>query len=379
MRKLTKIAIAFIAIVSLNACTEDDEFTFTAKEDPTGLMFTSSAEGSYTLSPANGDNLAERFVWNAVDFGVQTPVNYELQGAASESFEAMTVVAQGTETNGAVTVTEMMEFAEEAGLDNDPTTAEPNTGTIYFRVRAYVGSDGGNVVDQYSNVISVNVNLPEQSEEEDEDLPKIYVTGNFLAASGYGTDWTATDGVPIAAEAEGNTVYEGFVYMNVDAPQFKILQTNENFDGNLGDAGDADGVYTGVLETPGVNAGTPDGTGGYYLVNVDTGALTYELTETTWGVIGNATPSGWDSDTDMTYDPDTQTWSVTLELTEQEATDNGFKFRANDAWDLNLGDTDADGSLEFAGDNIGVPEDGNYTITLDLSNPRQYRYSISRN
>ncbi|WP_373056492.1 SusE domain-containing protein [Zunongwangia sp. H14] len=379
MKKLIKLGIALVAIISLNACTEDDGFTFIAKEDPDGLTFANTPSGSYTLSAANADNMAERFVWNAVDFGVQTPVSYELQGAATESFDNITVIPAGNSTNVAVTVSEMMDLAEEAGLDNDPTTAEPNTGIIFFRVRAYVGSNGGNVVDQFSDVISVTVNLPEQSEEDDEDLPKLYVVGNFLSASGYGTDWTATDGVPIAAEAEGNTAYEGFVYMNVDAPQFKILQTNENFDGNYGDAGDTDGVYTGTLESPGVNAGTPGGTGGYYLVNVNTEALTYELTETSWGVIGNATPTGWDSDTDMTYDPDTQTWSVTLELTEQEATENGFKFRANDAWDLNLGDTDADGSLEFAGDNIGVPEDGNYTITLDLSNPRQYKYSISKN
>ena len=37
------------------------------------------------------------------------------------------------------------------------------------------------------------------------------------------------------------------------------------------------------------------------------------------------------------------------------------------------------GSAEFNGENIGIPEDGNYTITLDLSNPRQYKYSISKN
>ena len=82
----------------------------------------------------------------------------------------------------------------------------------------------------------------------------------------------------------------------------------------------------------------------------------------------------------MVYDSKTKIWSVTLDLTEQEAPNNGIKFRANDAWEINFGDTDADGTLEFNTDqNIGVPADGNYTITLDLSNPRQYKYSISKN
>ncbi|MDT0676697.1 SusE domain-containing protein [Autumnicola musiva] len=379
MKKLSIFLLAIVSFAGINACSSDDDVVFVAQPDTEGIAFTSSVANNYVLTAATNDNVAERFVWNDVDFSTPTTVTYEVQGSASESFEDFIVAGTTRENNMAVNVATLRDLAEDAGLDNDPTTPEPSTGIIYFRVRAYAGNNGGNTLEQISGPVVLNITLPEAEGEEDEDLPKLYVVGNFLAASGYGTDWSATDGVPIAAEAEGNTAYEGFVYMNVDAPQFKILQTNENFDGNLGDAGDTDGVYTGTLESPGVNAGTPDGTGGYYLVSVDTEALTYELTETSWGVIGNATPSGWDSDTDMTYDPATQTWSVTLDLTEQEATENGFKFRANDAWTLDLGDTDADGSLEFAGDNIGVPEDGNYTITLDLSNPGQYKYSISKN
>jgi len=80
----------------------------------------------------------------------------------------------------------------------------------------------------------------------------------------------------------------------------------------------------------------------------------------------------------MIYDPVSKTWSVTLDLTAQTAPDNG-KFRANDAWALNIGDNDADGTMEFDGQNIGVDVDGNYTITLDLSNPRAYTYSLVLN
>ena len=107
--------------------------------------------------------------------------------------------------------------------------------------------------------------------------------------------------------------------------------------------------------------------------------MKYSLTKTSWGLIGNATPTGWDSDTDMIYDAESKTWSVTLDLTKQEAPDNGIKFRANDDWALNIGDTDADGTMEFGGENMGISEDGNYTIVLDLSNPRIYTYSITKN
>ncbi len=379
MKKLTLLFIAFIAILSFTACTEDDDFTFTAKPDPDGIAFTNATLETYMLKASNSDNLAERFVWNEADFDVQTPVNYELQASVSESFETYSLLGNVTQTNLAVTVGNLLALAREAGLDNDPTTAEPNTGTIYLRLRAYVGADAGNVVEQLSSIMSINVTLPEE-EEETLELPMLYVVGNFLGASGYGSDWTPADATPLAASADGNTDYEGFVYMNVDAPEYKFLPSNESFDGDYGDAGTENGDFTGTIVQEGeVNAGTPEGTGGYFLINVDTAALTYSLTETNWGVIGNATPTGWDSDTDMTYDPETKIWSVTLDLTEQEAPDNGIKFRANDAWDLNIGDNDADGTMEFGGANIGIPEDGNYTITLDLSNPRQYTYSISKN
>tara|TARA_B000000460_G_C21514628_1_gene392770 strand:+ start:303 stop:1445 length:1143 start_codon:yes stop_codon:yes gene_type:complete len=380
MKNLTLVFIALIAALNFTACTDDDGFTFTAKPDPEGVVFTNSTLETYNLMASSSDNLAERFVWNEVDFGVQTPVNYEIQGATTESFETFSVIGVGTQTNLPVTVGNMLSLAREAGLDNDPLTPEPNTGMIYFRVRAYVGADAGNVVEQFSDALAISVTLPEAEEEEEIQLPQIFVVGNFLSAGGYGADWTPADAVPLAASAEGNTDYEGFVFVNSDTPELKFLPTNESFDGDYGDTGENNGDFSGTIEQEGeVNAGTPDGTGGYYLINVDTEALTYAMTKTSWGIIGNATPTGWDSDTDMVYDPATKIWSLTLDLTEQEAPDNGIKFRANDAWDLNIGDNDADGTMEFGGQNIGIPEDGNYTITLDLSNPRQYKYSITKN
>ena len=380
MKNLTLVFIAIIAALTFTACTDDDGFTFTAKPDPDGVVFTNSTLETYNLMASSSDNLAERFVWNEVDFGVQTPVNYEIQGAATESFESFSVIGVGTQTNLPVTVGNMLSLAREAGLDNDPLSPEPNTGMIFFRVRAYVGADAGNVVEQFSDVLAISVTLPEAEEEEEIQLPQIFVVGNFLSAGGYGADWTPADAAPLAASAEGNTDYEGFVFLNADAPELKFLPTNESFDGDYGDTGDNNGDFSGTIEQEGeVNAGTPDGTGGYYLINVDTEALTYAMTETNWGIIGNATPTGWDSDTDMVYDPATKIWSLTLDLTEQEAPNNGIKFRANDAWDINIGDDDADGTMEFGGQNIGIPEDGNYTITLDLSNPRQYKYSITKN
>ena len=70
MKKISLLLLAFIATLSFNACSDDDEFTFVAKPDPEGIAFENTVLDSYPLEASNGDNLAERFVWNAVDFGV---------------------------------------------------------------------------------------------------------------------------------------------------------------------------------------------------------------------------------------------------------------------------------------------------------------------
>ena len=380
MKKFSIFLLTIIAFVGFTSCEHDDDVVFIAQPDVNGIMFMNATAESYTLTSQTSNNIAERFVWNEVDFEAPTTVTYELQGSSTSDFSSFDIVGTTGENNMAVTVSKLMSLATEAGLDNDPQTEMPNSGSIFFRVRAYAGTDGSNGLNTTSEVISLNVVLPEAAEEVGEELPKIYVTGNFGAASGYGSDWSPEAGVPLAASAEGRTDYEGFIYMNVDAPEYKILPQNTGWDGDYGDAGAENGDYTEALLQEGeVNAGTPDGTGGYFLVKADTENLTYSLTETNWGIIGNATPTGWDSDTDMVYDAENMVWTLTLDLTAQEAPDNGIKFRANDAWDLNIGDTDADGTMEFNGENIGVPEDGNYTITLDLSNPRMYTYTLTKN
>jgi hypothetical protein len=52
-----------------------------------------------------------------------------------------------------------------------------------------------------------------------------------------------------------------------------------------------------------------------------------------------------------------------------------LKFRANSSWDINLGDPDGDGVLEFGADNINLGV-GTYKVELYLSNAGYYTYSF---
>jgi hypothetical protein len=73
----------------------------------------------------------------------------------------------------------------------------------------------------------------------------------------------------------------------------------------------------------------------------------------------------------MDFDPITKEWKVIVELKNGK-----IKFRANDGWDINLGDNGANGILEYGGSDI-VVEAGKYEIKLKLGTP-DYTYTIDK-
>ena len=97
---------------------------------------------------------------------------------------------------------------------------------------------------------------------------------------------------------------------------------------------------------------------GFYQVDVDLSARTYTLSPFNIGIIGNATPSGWGADTDMTYNPTERCW----EIKGVELSDGEMKFRANDDWALSWGG-ELDNLTTQNGPNIAVAA-GTYDIKL---------------
>ncbi|MBU6340982.1 MAG: RagB/SusD family nutrient uptake outer membrane protein [Bacteroidetes bacterium] len=188
--------------------------------------------------------------------------------------------------------------------------------------------------------------------------PLLYVPGSYQS-----TAWTPSDATTVLASANADGKFEGYLYFPA-ATQFKFT-TGPSWDVNYGDTG-ADGK----LDSGGDNINITDA--GFYKINVDINALTYTLKKTDWGLIGSATPDGWNSDQNMSYDPSDRSWNITLNLTAGEV-----KFRANDDWGLNYGDNGGDALLEEGGANIAIPSNGLYAIKLFLDKP-DYTYSISR-
>ena len=87
-----------------------------------------------------------------------------------------------------------------------------------------------------------------------------------------------------------------------------------------------------------------------------------------WGLVGNATPNGWNGPDVEMYQTGPQEFSIYAELANGE-----LKFRFNEDWGNNYGDNGGDGTIESGGANIAVSA-GTYFIVLDLGSGT---YSIS--
>lgn len=172
--------------------------------------------------------------------------------------------------------------------------------------------------------------------------PVLYMAGD---ANGWATnDYLA---------GEDGVHFTGFMFLNQNG--FKFCTQPEwkgtNYGANFDTAGDAANI-------------TMTEAAGYYKVDVDLETKSYVLTPiTTIGIIGSASPNGWDSDVDMTYVPyNAETKELGYwEIKDVTFTSGEIKFRANDDWAINWGgDTNA---LTQGGDNISV-DAGKYDIKL---------------
>lgn len=364
MKNITKSLIALLALVAISCSVEDvqDRPVVAGVDSP--VLTAPLAGAAYVLSPDNADVQAERFTWKSANYGGDVEVTYTVQidtkGNAFKTPQELGTVKSQNQVSVSVGKLNAAALALKAA----PFVAAD----FEVRVRSNVATD-----IMFSNATGIVV-TPYTTE-----TPKLWVPGGYQIASGYGAaDWAQATAPTLIAEGYGKTAFEGYVYFataqdnTVDGKGFK-LSTQADWNGtNYGI-----GATAGTISSAGTAKNFPIATPGYYKIKADTDPtkLTYSATKMTWAIIGNATPGGWDADTPMVYNPTTKKWTVTAVLTTQAAPDNGLKFRANASWDFNYGDDQPDGKLEDGGKNIGTTA-GTYLITLDLSNPRNYTYTM---
>ncbi len=297
------------------------------------------------LTEATKGEQFANFTWTAADFGFDAAVSYKLElDVAGNNFANPKNLGV---TSGLVlekvTKNDVNSFIYDRGL--------PGEVPVDLEVRL-VATVSSQVDPVYSSPVIITVTPFTVLE------PHLRVPGAYQG-------WDLFNSTTVVYSPEDNGKYEGYVYFGEDNTTYKYVQ-GTTWDVNWGDNGN-----DGSLEPGGgdITAGPK----GLYKLNVDLNDNVHSALRTDWGLIGSALPDDWNTDQDMTFDPATNTWSITLDLTGEE-----LKFRANDDWAVNLGDDSADGNLEYNGANIVISEAGNYTIELNLSKSK-YKYKVTKN
>ncbi|MGV1001683.1 SusE domain-containing protein [Empedobacter falsenii] len=330
MKKFIKyISLACASIFALSACNDDEDII---KLDPSTFVapkVETPASSTIELLEENAANTAMTFNWSAANYGTNTPPKYELQiDIKGDNFKNHQVLTSTSTLTADVTVKELNLAVIALGL-------EPfKEGEIEYRIVSTVGTPSSQQL--ISNV-------------------------NTLKITAYPTDLSTNWGVVGSATPNGwdgpdvqfwkTDVTNVFVaYTDLKGGEIKFRQDNK-WELDYGGS-------NGKLEKGGKNIAVDAGT---YKITMDLTNLTYKLEKFTWGLVGDATPNGWDGpDTKLSYDGTIDSWTTILTMKDGE-----YKFRLNNDWDKgNYGG--ADGALVEKGDNIKIKA-GKYKITANFT------------
>lgn len=169
----------------------------------------------------------------------------------------------------------------------------------------------------------------------------------FIYFIGATDGWKSSD-QKLALVDEAKGVYTGYVYVadpNRAGLQFKFQRVAGSWDNEI-NAGTFNTFSDAATPNENGNIGVNAGEGVYYFdVNLGEGTIKATKVET-MGIIGQF--NGWSGDAVMTWNAE----EYCFEATKVGVTADGWKFRVNGGWDINLGGSL--NNLTAGGDNITV-------------------------
>lgn len=202
-----------------------------------------------------------------------------------------------------------------------------------------VGPGAGKIAKAGKYKLTINMMDYSYTIEEVNYDPFVYFIG---ATDG----WKSSD-QKLALVDDAKGVYTGYVYLadpNGSGFQFKFQRKPGDWNNAIG-AG-ALSTFSGAATNEGDNIGVNAGEGVYYMdVNLSEGKITATKVEK-MGIIGGF--NNWGGDAVMTWNAK----EYCFEATNVGVTADGWKFRINGGWDINLGGSIND--LTAGGDNLSV-------------------------
>jgi hypothetical protein len=346
MKKLSLYLFSLFTITVFTACNEDfnEDVAAPQTNEPEELVSSTFQVTNAATTDFNLNEITAEFVEVANgSFLISeegTTVTYKLSIDKTNTYENRIAYELSASDNTLKIATSNLQAAIEILYGKLPEPRE-----VFIRVNAYVKNSAEQTSLIYSNDLKIAVTLIDP-------VMQLYVPGGHQG-------WNLAT-APIIYSRNFDMRYDGYVYMAA-GNEFKLFSDPNWY-----------GEDNGELSTPGGNLTVSET--GFYRLTIDLSGdpLTYTVTKTEWGLIGDATVEGWDSSTLMILDSDTGEWTVTTTLTGGKE----YKFRANNSWDINLGG-DLN-NLTYGSGNIFVPVDGTgtYKITLKLGNPKTYKATV---
>ena len=364
--KITKYILSFAAAAGLLAACQTPEIVQIAS--PENVVPASLHELDVDEIAISATNQQETitFAWEAADYGAPTQINYSLEAALDETSPKVTIVSGLAGTEATISYEDL-----NRTLFNDLQVPEGQPTELNF----YVGSVlyAGSSIASYPKVYSEPISLTVTVTAAEKVYPKLTVAGSYAY-----NNWSPGKGQYVF-DFEGNDAkYSGMIYFGEDVSSLQFKFVGEAWGTNEFSVPEGTAQGAEASELP-LQAGGGDNisayaTYKYYNFTLDkaTPKVIKNFAFNSLGIIGSATPTGWDSDTDMLFDPVKQRFYVDITLTDGE-----FKFRADDGWDANWG-ADAFGVTVSNSDGNLEAKAGNYRVYVNMNNPAAMTYELNK-
>lgn len=331
MKLLNKLLLFMFATTLFVACDDEDYPIL----NPSAETVVSLSSSDIVLEKANVGADALTVSWTEPAYGFEAAPSYRItfsNGDMTATVNAGTALSKTFETEELNKI--LLNLGFEGGVAN----------------QANLTVDA--ILSAYKSITSNSTTLTATAYEDKLDLS----TAWGVVGSAY-NDWGGAG--PDAPFYKTSTPDEIVSYVTLMDGEMKF-RLNNDWGENYGDSG-ADGTLDRDGDNIPVSAGT-------YKITVNTATLAWSIEEYTWGLVGSATPNGWDGpDMPLQYDPFSDTWKALVALSTGE-----IKVRQNNDWGVNYGDNGVDGILDPGGDNIAVNA-GTYLVTVDFNS---LEYSI---
>lgn len=385
MKNIFKTAILAFVLAAIGSCTNDKDpvvspTAFELRKDATVVS-------PLVLLEANNATDYAKFNWDRSTFGANSVPSYKIvisdHDADPNLLNPSAAVEDGVGINPDGDARSAKLTVEQFNvLINRLPTFNCGPMNIDIRIKSKLGVSD-NALYQYSNPITLAVTG--------------YAKKQLFMVLARDTDTPAVTSVnKIVSSAYNQTEdYEGFMYL--EAGNYKLHQpdpcggfSSPTVYGLSGNSGTLVAGGTTYYNVP---------VAGHYFVTAKATAGTYTITpfnnttaSNVFGIFGNATRTAlFQNTTPMAYDPATKNWTVTIELINGKKygfkTGNGSAIAAilvaNGPGLLSVAPAspapDNAGSITAPGAFVDNTTKTRYNVVVNVSNPRQYTYSLTPN